>query len=140
MTSSFNWRLQVLRAGCLRLQITNCVPGHFISRLPKSIARAGPASSLGKLVIVGDADKVLREHRFRVYNKHLFEVGRNSAVLDALRHLIPAFFSEKRLQQQTPLSLAQHFAAFGEGQPAVEDLHWRMCVLGCIYSTCREFD
>ena len=94
----------------------------------------------GKLVIVGDADKVLRELRFRVDNGHLFELTRNSAVRDALKHLTPAPFSDERLQQRTPLPLAQGFAALGEGQFAMEDLYRRTHFLGRIYSRCRELD
>ena len=94
----------------------------------------------GKLVIVGDADIVLRELCYRVDNGHLVEVSRNSAVRDAFRHLTPTPFSKERLQQRTPLPLAQIFAAHGEGQSAVEYLHRCTRLLGRIYSSCRELD
>ena len=87
-----------------------------------------------KFGIVGDAEKVFRELRFQLDNGHLFETSRNSAVRDALRHLIPAPFSEERRQQRTPLPLEKVCAALGEGQPAVEHLLRRKRLLGRIYS------
>ena len=86
---------------------------HLISRLLNSVGQTGPSLSR-KLVNVGDADKALKELRFRVNNGHLFEVSRNSAVRDAFKHLTPALFSKERFQQQRQLPLTQVFAALGE--------------------------
>ena len=93
-----------------------------------------------KLIVVGDADKVLRELRFRVDNGHLFEVNRSNAVRDALRQLTAAPFTEDRLQQRAPLPLAQIFTALCGAQATVEDLHTRTHFLGRIYRRVHEVD
>ena len=82
-----------MRAIYLRHQIINCLPNIQLVDY-KTASRELEELLRNKLVIVGDANKVLRKLSFRVDNRHLIKISRNSALRDALKHLIFSFLAE----------------------------------------------